>query len=95
MQAEIADKANFERIRYAQCWEDADVLLEAIEVTRAGTYLSIASAGDNTLALVKFDKRMGGVEVKNHMDVKLPTVWLNPQLFEQVFLNVTYSSLRL
>ncbi len=52
MRAEIADKADFEQIRYAQCWEDADVLLEAIDVKTNGTYLSIASAGDNTLALV-------------------------------------------
>lgn len=52
MGAEIATKADFQQIRYAQCWEDADVLLEAINVTEDGTYLSIASAGDNTLALV-------------------------------------------
>ena len=52
MRAEIAEKADFDQIRYAQCWEDADVLLEAIDVKSDGTYLSIASAGDNTLALV-------------------------------------------
>lgn len=52
MQAEIAGKASFDEVRYAQCWEDADVLLEAIDVKASGTYLSIASAGDNTLALV-------------------------------------------
>jgi len=52
MSAEIAAKADFQRIRYAQCWEDADVLLQAIDVKVDGTYLSIASAGDNTLALV-------------------------------------------
>jgi len=48
----IADKASFARIRYAQCWEDADVLLEAMEVRPTDTCLSIASAGDNALALV-------------------------------------------
>jgi len=48
----IAEKANFARIRYAQCWEDADVLLEAMDVQPADTCLSIAAAGDNTLALV-------------------------------------------
>lgn len=49
--SEIAEKASFERIRYAQCWEDADVLLEAMNVNEGDTCLSIASAGDNTLAL--------------------------------------------
>jgi len=48
----IAKKASFARIRYAQCWEDADVLLEAMDVQATDTCLSIASAGDNALALV-------------------------------------------
>ena len=49
---EIAEKASFDRIRYAQCWEDADVLLAAARIAPSDTCLSIASAGDNTLALV-------------------------------------------
>lgn len=48
---EIAEKARFDRIRYAQCWEDADVLLEAMQITAGDVCLSIASAGDNTLAI--------------------------------------------
>jgi S-adenosylmethionine-diacylglycerol 3-amino-3-carboxypropyl transferase len=48
----IAEKADFARIRYAQCWEDADVLLEAMDLQPTDTCLSIASAGDNALALV-------------------------------------------
>jgi len=39
-------------IAYAQCWEDADVLLEALDVRPGERCLSIASAGDNTLALL-------------------------------------------
>ncbi|MFQ6005372.1 MAG: DUF3419 family protein [Woeseia sp.] len=50
--SEIAGKADFAGIRYAQCWEDADVLLEALQLRRTDTCLSIASAGDNTMALV-------------------------------------------
>lgn len=49
---EIAAKARFDRIRYAQCWEDADILLAAAAISPGDTCLSIASAGDNTLALV-------------------------------------------
>ncbi|MDH4108670.1 MAG: BtaA family protein [Gammaproteobacteria bacterium] len=52
MVAEIAKTTRFERVRYAQCWEDADVLVDALAVRPGGTYLSIASAGDNALALV-------------------------------------------
>jgi S-adenosylmethionine-diacylglycerol 3-amino-3-carboxypropyl transferase len=52
MRAEVAQKADFSAIRYAQCWEDADVLLEGLDVQPGDTCLSIASAGDNSLALL-------------------------------------------
>ncbi len=39
-------------LRYAQCWEDADILLEALDPSPGDTLLSIASAGDNTLSLL-------------------------------------------
>jgi S-adenosylmethionine-diacylglycerol 3-amino-3-carboxypropyl transferase len=48
---DIADRVRFDQVRYAQCWEDADVLLEALGVRAGDTLLSIASAGDNTLAM--------------------------------------------
>jgi S-adenosylmethionine-diacylglycerol 3-amino-3-carboxypropyl transferase len=47
--------ADFSLIRYAQCWEDADVLLEALAVRPGDTCLSIASAGDNSLSLLTRD----------------------------------------
>lgn len=49
---EAAARADFSRIRYAQVWEDADVLLAALEVQPGDTVVSIASAGDNALALL-------------------------------------------
>src|SRR5262245_42473504 len=52
LQSEVAAKAGFSAIRYAQCWEDADILLEALDPQPGDTCLSIASAGDNTLALL-------------------------------------------
>jgi S-adenosylmethionine-diacylglycerol 3-amino-3-carboxypropyl transferase len=39
-------------IRYAQCWEDADILVEALAVKPGQVLLSIASAGDNAIALL-------------------------------------------
>lgn len=50
--SEVGHKADFSLIRYAQVWEDADVLLEALDVRPGQTVLSIASAGDNALALL-------------------------------------------
>lgn len=52
LHSEIAERADFSRIRYAQCWEDADVLLEALDIQPGATCLSIASAGDNALAML-------------------------------------------
>ena len=49
---EIAYGSDFTAVRYAQCWEDADVLLDALAVQPGDVCLSIASAGDNTLALL-------------------------------------------
>jgi len=52
MGSEIAARVRFDQIRYAQCWEDADVLLQALDIQPGHTCLSIASAGDNALAML-------------------------------------------
>jgi len=52
MDSEVQAKADFSGVRYAQCWEDADVLVEALDVQPGDVCLSIASAGDNALALL-------------------------------------------
>lgn len=43
---------NFDLIRYANCWEDADILLEGLQVPEGGQVLSVASAGDNSFSLL-------------------------------------------
>ncbi len=50
--SEIETKANFSIVRYAQVWEDADTLLAGLDIQPNENCLSIASAGDNTLALL-------------------------------------------
>ncbi len=52
MPSEVSGRADFSAIRYAQCWEDADILVAALESAPGMRVLSIASAGDNTLALL-------------------------------------------
>ena len=51
MICEIKAKTDFSGIRYAQCWEDADVLLAGLDIQPGDACLSIASAGDNVLAM--------------------------------------------
>ena len=53
--SEIAGKASFEGIRYAQLWEDADVLVAALGTQGGATRVSICSAGDNALAMLTLD----------------------------------------
>jgi S-adenosylmethionine-diacylglycerol 3-amino-3-carboxypropyl transferase len=52
MHSEATRRADFSTIRYGQVWEDADVLLAGLDVQPGDTCVSIASAGDNTLALL-------------------------------------------
>ena len=53
MRSEAALQADFRSLlRYAQCWEDADILVGALEVRPGHTCLSVASAGENTLSLL-------------------------------------------
>jgi S-adenosylmethionine-diacylglycerol 3-amino-3-carboxypropyl transferase len=53
--SEIAGKASFEAIRYAQLWEDADILLLGLASKPGATLVSICSAGDNALAMLTLD----------------------------------------
>jgi S-adenosylmethionine-diacylglycerol 3-amino-3-carboxypropyl transferase len=52
MRSEAAARCDFSSIRYGQVWEDADVMLAALDVQPGDVCVSIASAGDNTLALL-------------------------------------------
>jgi S-adenosylmethionine-diacylglycerol 3-amino-3-carboxypropyl transferase len=52
MEHYIDERADFGIIRYANCWEDADVLCAALKPAIGKRILSIASAGDNSLALL-------------------------------------------
>ena len=52
MSEQLTDRVEFDFIRYANCWEDADILVEALDVRENDRVLSIASAGDNSFALL-------------------------------------------
>ncbi len=54
----IEARAAFDHIRYANCWEDAEILCRALNPEPGKRILSIASAGDNSLSLLA-----GGAEV--------------------------------
>jgi S-adenosylmethionine-diacylglycerol 3-amino-3-carboxypropyl transferase len=49
---EAAQHADFSGIRYAQCWEDADVVVDALALRPGDRCLSVASGGENSLSLL-------------------------------------------
>jgi S-adenosylmethionine-diacylglycerol 3-amino-3-carboxypropyl transferase len=50
--APIQERASFARLRYANCWEDADVLVRALAPLDGARCLSVASGGDNSFSLL-------------------------------------------
>ena len=55
--SDIETRAAFDHIRYAQLWEDADVLTQGLGDCADGTLVSICSAGDNALAMLTWTQR--------------------------------------
>lgn len=45
-------------IRYSNCWEDTDILIKGLDIKENEIGLSIASGGDNTLALLTKNPKM-------------------------------------
>ncbi len=52
VKSEVEEFAKFDIIRYAQVWEDADVLIEALDINDKDNIVSIASAGENAIAML-------------------------------------------
>lgn len=48
----LTEKVAFDLIRYANCWEDAHVLLRGLNPDPGSKFLSIGSAGDNSFSLL-------------------------------------------
>ncbi len=46
------NRADFSFIRYSNCWEDTGIMLKALGIQEGETGISVASAGDNTLAML-------------------------------------------
>ena len=75
----------------------SNILKRMLSVSRPATaeyrWVDINEVIDNTLSLVKFDRRIRSVAIENVSGTDLPMVWLNPQLFEQVLLNLFINAL--
>jgi S-adenosylmethionine-diacylglycerol 3-amino-3-carboxypropyl transferase len=96
----IEERARFDNIRYASCWEDADVLLEAMAAKEGQSFISIASGGDNSFALLTRNPKT--VIALDISPAQLACVEIKKQAFRQLeygsllaFLGVHASDTRL
>lgn len=48
----MSKQTDYSFIRYANCWEDTNILLDALDIKEHEIGLSVASGGDNTLAML-------------------------------------------
>lgn len=55
MKDDLKEKVSFDLIRYANCWEDAAILLKGLRPEPGSRILSIAAAGDNSFSLLTTD----------------------------------------
>jgi signal transduction histidine kinase len=89
-------KENLLLIEY-QVHRISNILKRMLSLSRPATseykWADINELIDNTLSLINFDKRAKSVEVENIASPDLPTVWLNPQSFEQVLINIFINAL--
>jgi S-adenosylmethionine-diacylglycerol 3-amino-3-carboxypropyl transferase len=59
----IDNRADFDFIRYANCWEDAELLVGALDLDPGDRVLSVGSAGDNALAMLAEGAEVVAVDV--------------------------------
>ncbi len=55
---DLTKRVNFDLIRYANCWEDADILLAGLSPASGSKVLSIGSAGDNSFSFLVTDPEL-------------------------------------
>lgn len=87
MSEDLKNSVDFDLIRYANCWEDADILLEGLQPKVGDKILSIGSAGDNSFSLLISDP-----EIVVAVDVNKIQLYLI-ELKKACFLSLTHAEI--
>jgi S-adenosylmethionine-diacylglycerol 3-amino-3-carboxypropyl transferase len=87
MSKELTEKALFNFIRYANCWEDAEILLQGLAPKPGSRILSVASAGDNSLSLLTTNP-----ELVIAVDISEVQLWL-VELKKAAFQHLSYEEM--
>lgn len=79
---DLTQKVDFGILRYACCWEDADFLLQNIDLQGNSNILSIGSAGDNSFSLLTKNPKL--LVICDVSEVQLYLIELKKILIEKL-----------
>ena len=88
MKSEVKEnKIDFSLIRYSQCWEDTEILLESLDINEKDICFGILSAGDNVFSmLTKNPQKIVA------LDISFPQIAL-AKLKREVFKSFSYEEM--
>ena len=76
--ASIEERARFDYVRYANCWEDSRILNEALQPASDKRILSICSAGDNSLHLLASGAEVVSLPISDRPDTHTTVFTFQP-----------------
>ena len=88
MKSEVKEnKVDFSLIRYSQCWEDTEILLESLDISEKDVCFGILSAGDNVFSMLAENP-----EKVIALDISFPQIAL-AKLKREIFKNFDYEEM--
>lgn len=88
MKSEVKEnRVDFSLIRYSQCWEDTEVLLESLNIQENDICFGILSAGDNVFSMLSENPEKVVV-----LDISFPQIAL-AKLKKEVFNSLSYEEM--
>lgn len=88
MKSEVKEnRVDFSLIRYSQCWEDTEVLLESLDIQENDICFGILSAGDNVFSMLAENPKKVVA-----LDISFPQIAL-AKLKKEVFNSLSYEEM--
>ena len=88
MKSEVKEnRVDFSLIRYSQCWEDTEVLLESLDIQENDICFGILSAGDNVFSMLAENPKKVMA-----LDISFPQIAL-AKLKKEVFNSLSYEEM--
>ena len=88
MKSEVKEnRVDFSLIRYSQCWEDTEVLLESLNIQENDICFGILSAGDNVFSMLAENPKKVVA-----LDISFPQIAL-AKLKREVFKSFSYEEM--